>query len=269
MAGTNRTPTGTKTVRCKATEGAQQCLKAEHPKIQNHTWGVRGETPQWRADGTPKPDRDHTDQLPRIPEGGFVDVPESPMDAAAMQTPASHDPAPDGSYFSDPPDPVMERDLQDMEQARQEAREPQRGNTQQAREWLANQPPTGPLLGDVQEQARSQGKVKPKETTEDDRRDMERHRGHRHLIQSDGPRPVSVSGAPGSRLSDVASRVIHLTMDGYPAEVHDEVIWTEIATHALVSMREEQARTKQPADGALVAAALDAILHVAKARGLA
>jgi hypothetical protein len=113
MAG-NRTPTNAKATRCKATEGAQQCLKAEHPKIHNHTWGARGETPQWRADGTPKPDRDHTDQLPRVPEGGYVDVPESPMDAAAMQTPATDphgpsdalaakhypDPAPVGGYFN-------------------------------------------------------------------------------------------------------------------------------------------------------------------------
>jgi hypothetical protein len=238
MAG-HRTPTNAKATRCKATEGAQQCLKAEHPKIHNHTWGARGETPQWRADGSPKPDRERTEQLPRVPEGGFVDVPESPMDAAAMQTPATPQPP-----------------------------EPQRGNTQQAREWLANQPPTGPLLGDVQEQARSQGLVKPKGGDEVDRADMDRLGAtHRH-VQRDGPRPVSVSGAPGSRLSDVASRVIHLTMDGYPAEVHDEVIWTEIATHALVSMREEQARTKAPADGALVAAALDAIDHIARARGL-
>jgi hypothetical protein len=106
--------------------------------------------------------------------------------------------------------------------------------------------------------------------TDDDIAEMERIRTSHPDILPDGhqPRPVAVSGAPGSRMSDVASRVIHLTMDGYPASVHDEVIWTEIATHALVSMREDQARTKGHADPALVAAALDAVDHIARARGL-
>jgi hypothetical protein len=87
-------------------------------------------------------------------------------------------------------------------------------------------------------------------------------------ITRDGPRPVSVSGAPGSRQADVISRMHALAFEGYPAEVQDEVIWTEIATHALVSMREEQARTKRHADPALVAAVLDAADHIARARGL-
>jgi hypothetical protein len=89
------------------------------------------------------------------------------------------------------------------------------------------------------------------------------------LAGPDQPRPVAVSGAPGSRLADVARRAVHLTLDAYPADVHDEVIWTEIATHALVSMREEQARTKRGADPALITAARDAVLHVAQVRGLA
>jgi hypothetical protein len=51
-----RTPTDdtAKATRCKATEGAQQCLKAQHPKFQNHTWGSRGATKEWNADGTPR-----------------------------------------------------------------------------------------------------------------------------------------------------------------------------------------------------------------------
>jgi hypothetical protein len=106
--------------------------------------------------------------------------------------------------------------------------------------------------------------------TDDDIAEMERIRtSHPDILPANSqPRPVAVSGAPGSRMSDVASRVIALTMEGYPPEVHDEVIWTEIATHALVSMREDQARTHRHADPALVAAALDAVDHIARARGL-
>lgn len=43
--------------RCKATEGAQQCLKARHPKIKGHTMGKKGATKEWMADGTPRPSR--------------------------------------------------------------------------------------------------------------------------------------------------------------------------------------------------------------------
>jgi hypothetical protein len=91
----------------------------------------------------------------------------------------------------------------------------------------------------------------------------------RRTIATNGqPRPNAVIGPPGSRLADVTARAVSLSMDGYPAEVQDEVIWTEIATHALVSMREEQAQTRRPADPALIAAALDAVDHIARARGL-
>jgi hypothetical protein len=207
----NRTPTNAKATRCKATEGAQQCLKAEHSKHANHTWGATGATKEWNADGTPKPDRDHTDQLPRVPEGGFVDVPESPMDAAAMQTPATPDPAdhwtcaakvrdatdgsihfcdrhdrhdpdpavqghywvavsaptvdldaPVGGYFNgdNAPDPVMERDLQDMEAAREEQR------------------------ADVADQRRA---AIAAAVTDDDRKDMERiGASHPHIQRDDG-----------------------------------------------------------------------------------
>jgi hypothetical protein len=290
----NRTPTNAKATRCKATEGAQQCLKAEHPKMQNHTWGSRGETPQWRADGTAKPDRDHTDQLPRVPEGGFVDVPESPMDAAAMQTPATPDPAPVGGYFNgdNTPEPYEHVDgLRHRHQGEDDLHPegdlrhihdsgilvylphpdetPRTVNTQQARELLANQEPGGALLGEVQEQARERGDLKPSATVdEDDRRDMERQRGHRHLIQSDGPRPVSVSGAPGSRLADVSSIASTLTLFGIPVELQDVLTWAQIAKHALDSIIEEVIRTRQPADPALITAALDAIDHIARARGL-
>jgi hypothetical protein len=89
---TNRTPTDTAT-RCVATEGAQQCLKAVHSKLQNHTWGKKGETAQWNDDGTPKaakvaeaeaahpvwgesfvPDDapDRTDQFPAVPDETLV-----------------------------------------------------------------------------------------------------------------------------------------------------------------------------------------------------
>lgn len=43
------------TNRCKATEGAQQCIRAaRHPKVKGHTLGPRGETKEWNADGTPR-----------------------------------------------------------------------------------------------------------------------------------------------------------------------------------------------------------------------
>jgi hypothetical protein len=44
----------TKTLRCPAVEGAQQCVSAKHHKMQNHRWGPKGETDQWHADGRPK-----------------------------------------------------------------------------------------------------------------------------------------------------------------------------------------------------------------------
>ena len=120
--------------------------------------------------------------------------------------------------------------------------------------------------------ARERGEI-VSAVTPADIQDMERIRKERTdailPAGGNGPRPVSVSGAPGTRQADVISRMSTLALEGYPAEVQDEVIWTEIATHALMSMREEQARTKRHADPALVASAMDAVLHVAKARGLA
>jgi hypothetical protein len=121
--------------------------------------------------------------------------------------------------------------------------------------YVEPDPPTANELAEAEQELRAEA--------------AEIARRHPDIAVPDQPRPVAVSGAPGSRLADVASRAVHLTMDGYPAEVHDEVIWTEIATHALVSMREEQARTKRGADPALITAARDAISHVAQVRGLA
>jgi hypothetical protein len=230
MAG-HRTPTNAKTTRCKATEGAQQCLKAEHPKMQNHTWGSRGETPQWRADGTPKPDRDHTDQLPRVPEGGFVDVPESPMDAAAMQTPATPDPgAPVGGYFDGDNDP------------------PPTVKTPEARELLRDQPPTGDLLSEAQAKARERGDLKPSATVdEDDRRDMEQRRNHPHLIQSDG---VLVR-------SDASEAVLSAGMGVIVPAAHQDFAIThaEESARVVVILQTAGKMTRSIADGQLVQAA--------------
>jgi hypothetical protein len=195
----SRTPTTTrKATRCTVAEGAQQCIKEQHGKLIGHTFGPRGETKQWHADGTLK--GQHEDERrPLDPET------EGPGKDEFGSVP--------GVGYIEPDPPVTADELVAAEQ-------------EQAAE-------------------------------------------HSALAVPDQPRPVAVSGAPGSRLADVASRAVHLTMDGYPADVHDEVIWTEIATHALVSMREEQARTKRGADPALITAARDAIGHVAQVRGLA
>jgi hypothetical protein len=83
------------------------------------------------------------------------------------------------------------------------------------------------------------------------------------------PRPNVLAGPPGSRLADVSSFSSTLTLFGVPVELQDELTWAQIAKHALDSMIEEVLRTRQPSDPALVAAAFDAILHVAKARGVA
>jgi hypothetical protein len=83
------------------------------------------------------------------------------------------------------------------------------------------------------------------------------------------PRPNVLAGPPGSRLADVSSFSSTLTLFGVPVELQDELTWAQIAKHALDSMIEEVLRTRQPSDPALVAAAFDAVLHVAKARGVA
>jgi hypothetical protein len=57
----SRALSAVKATRCKATEGAQQCLSAQHGKLQSHRWGAKGETDQWNADGTPKPPARHDD----------------------------------------------------------------------------------------------------------------------------------------------------------------------------------------------------------------
>jgi hypothetical protein len=158
----NRTPTNAKTTRCKATGGAQQCVSATHGAHQNHRWGKRGETDQWNIDGSPKiPDpADVTDQIPTgpgidefgsTPEGGYVDVPESPMDAAAMQTPATPDPSVGGYFNGD--------NVGSDEAAREEQR------------------------ADVADQRRA---AIAAAVTDDDRKDMERIGASHPDIQRDG-----------------------------------------------------------------------------------
>jgi hypothetical protein len=83
----NRTLTAAKAVRCKTVEGAQQCIKEQHPKIKGHTWGPLGETAQWNADGTPKVTPDApTDEFGSVPGKGYVPVPNEVAlsQAAAM-----------------------------------------------------------------------------------------------------------------------------------------------------------------------------------------
>jgi hypothetical protein len=232
----NRTPTNAKTVRCKATEGAQQCLKAEHSKHSNHTWGSRGETPQWRADGTPKPDRDHTDQLPRVPEGGFVDPPESPMDAAAMQTPASPDPAPVGGYFNG--------DNVDPDEA---AREEQRA--------------------DVADQRRA---AIAAAVTDQDRKDMERiGASHPDVVR---PTPVRQTAAdlPGHSIGDITAdgAMDAVTFDDADAQLQFERVWLRTAARTILRIGAERHRYGKLADAEQLMALRDQVEHLLTNRGL-
>ena len=79
---------------------------------------------------------------------------------------------------------------------------------------------------------------------------------------------MSVVGPPGSSIADVAVRAATLTLLGYPAELQDEVVHTEILANLTIRMRGEQEQTRQPCDLELIAAALDTIIHIAVARGL-
>jgi hypothetical protein len=243
MAG-NRTPTNAKT-RCKAVEGAQQCLKAEHPKIQNHTWGSRGETPQWRADGTPKPDRERTEQLPRVPEGGFVDVPESPMDAAAMQTPAAPDPAPVGGYFNgdNAPDLVMERDLQDMEAAREEQR------------------------ADVADQRRA---AIAAAVTDTDRKDMERIGASHPDVVRPTPARQSAADLPGHSIGDITAdnAMDSVLFDDTEAQLKLERIWLRTAARTILRIGAERHRYGKLADAEQLMALRDQVTQLVTNRGL-
>jgi hypothetical protein len=231
----NRTPTNAKTTRCKATEGAQQCLKAEHPKIHNHTWGARGETPQWRADGTPKPDRDHTEQLPRVPEGGFVDVPESPMDAAAMQTPTTPDPSVGGYFNGD--------NVGSDEAAREEQR------------------------ADVADQRRA---AIAAAVTDDDRKDMERiGASHPDVVR---PAPVRQSAAdlPGHSIGDITAddAMDSVLFDDTESQLKLERIWLRTAARTILRIGAERHRYGKLADAEQLMALRDQVEHLLTNRGL-
>jgi len=81
-------------------------------------------------------------------------------------------------------------------------------------------------------------------------------------------RPVSISGAPGSRLADISSIASTLTLLGIPVELQDEFVHYQLAKHAIDSAIEEIIRTRGPSDVALLTAAYDAVAHVVQARGL-
>lgn len=190
----NRTPIDSGS-RCEATEGAQQCLQAKHNKSRNHTWGQRGETSQWNADGTPKAQPDPADETVRLPR---VVVPPPLPDTQAAD------------YFNG--------DNTDRDQLEAESM----------------------AIAERRPDAISNGQA----------------------------RPISISGAPGSRLADVSAIASTLTLFGIPVELQDELTWYQIAKHAIDSAIEEIIRTKQPADPALLTAAYDAVGHVIQARGL-
>jgi hypothetical protein len=193
----NRTPTGAKATRCKATHGDEQCQREKHSEMTSHTWGPKGATKQWNADGTPKPDpSDETVQLPRVV------VPE---------------PLPDA----------------------------------QASDYFNGDNASGPNPEHLQAEAREIAERRP------------------DAIAGNGSaRPISISGAPGSRLADVSSFSSTLTLLGIPVELQDEFTWYQIAKHAIDSAIEEIIRTRGPSDVALLTAAYDAIGHVVQARGL-
>jgi hypothetical protein len=248
MAG-HRTPTNAKATRCKATEGAQQCLKAEHPKIQNHTWGAKGATRQWNADGSPKPDHDHvTDQLPRVPEGGFVDVPESPMDAAAMQTPVTPDPT----------DGLIEQD-----------RKLALGGNQQAIDRLAmmDEAAREEQRADVADQRRA---AIAAAVTDDDRKDMERiGASHPDVVR---PAPVRQSAAdlPGHSIGDITAdgAMDAVTLDDTDADLQFERVWLRTAARTILRIGAERHRYGKLADAEQLMALRDQVEHLLTNRGL-
>jgi hypothetical protein len=284
MAG-NRTPTNAKT-RCRATEGAQQCLKAEHSKVQNHTWGARGETPQWRADGTPKPDRERTEQLPRVPEGGFVDVPESPMDAAAMQTPATPDPAgptvayarpnlghPDPEGFledhqADPPRTVTSE--QAREQLRAEGVDPEEA----AGEWFDGEATASAAREQARiernrAEARASGEIKSATVDDDDRRDLERLRSHPDVAQS-APVRRTAADLPGHSIGDITAddAMDSVLFDDTESQLKLERIWLRTAARTILRIGAERHRYGKLADAEQLMALRDQVEHLLTNRGL-
>jgi hypothetical protein len=221
-----------KTIRCAATEGAQQCVSARHGPLQNHRWGKAGEGPQWHADGTPADGTavTATVPLPAVPEGFGHDESGTDPDTGEYHPAARSivDPPP-GSHHADTFNGEAER---------------------KAAEHRAE------IVASV---------------TPEDRADMARIRRERTdaILPVNGqPRPVAVSGAPGSRLADVTSLVSTWTQLGFPVELQDELTQIQIAKLALDSMLEEIIRTRRPSDPALVASLLDAVDRIARARGL-
>jgi hypothetical protein len=279
----NRTPGTAKATRCPATEGGQQCLMAAgHPKMRNHTWGKRGETKEWHDDDTPKDSGQElaaearrrvaeeqarmatevTDQLQAVEAHGrclhgYHDGDGQPM---RCNKDLGHDGEHEMVAWYTPPDPAMAADLEAMEQHRAAERE----------QWgRVAEPQREEVRADAADQRRAEIAAA---VTTDDRRDMERIRAERTdailPVGGNGPRPVSVSGAPGSRLADVTSLVSTWTQLGFPVEVQDELTQIQIAKLALDSMLEEIIRTRRHSDPALVTSLWSAVDHIARARGL-
>jgi hypothetical protein len=183
------------------------------------------------ADGKVEFADGHTDQLPRASD--------PPLPEGFGSDQFGTDPA-TGTYHA-PPDPAPGSHHADMLNGEAEAKA-------------------------AAHRAKIAGAVTPAEVKE-----MEAIRDRHPDILPEGyqPRPNVLAGPPGSRLADVSSFSSTLTLFGVPVELQDELTWAQIAKHALDSMIEEVLRTRQPSDPALVAAAFDAILHVAKSRGVA
>jgi hypothetical protein len=77
------------------------------------------------------------------------------------------------------------------------------------------------------------------------------------------------TGVPGSAVGDVATISATLTILGFPTEVQHEMTWAQLAMANLARIIEQNGHTRQPADPRLINGAYDAVIQLAKARGLA
>jgi hypothetical protein len=211
-----------------------------------------------------------TDTIP-VPEGGFVDVPESPMDAAAMQAPASPDPAPVGGYFNgdNAPDPVMERDLQDMEAARERDRKLALGGNQQALDRLTGTDESAreEQRADVADQRRA---AIAASVTEGDRQDMERIGASHHDIKRPAPVRQTATDLPGHSIGDITAddAMDSVLFDDTEAQLKLERIWLRTAARTILRIGAERHRYGKLADAEQLMALRVQVEHLLTIRGL-
>jgi hypothetical protein len=196
------------------------------------------------ADGRP------AEVIPSVPEGGFVDVPESPMDAAAMQTPATPDPprdpataSEDGAEWPDP-DVVQAQREQYIDEA---AREEQRA--------------------DVADQRRA---AIAAAVTDDDRKDMERIGASHPDVVRPAPARQSAADLPGHSIGDITAddAMDSVLFDDTESQLKLERIWLRTAARTILRIGAERHRYGKLADAEQLMALRDQVEHLLTNRGL-